>query len=98
MAAETANPETLKNADTATQTESPWGVVVLNDPVNLMAYVVMVFRRVFGFNIDKARKHMLEVHEKGRSLVWSGEREQAEVYVETLQQWQLSAILEKKPI
>lgn len=68
--------------------------MVLNDPVNLMSYVVMVFRKVFGFDETRARKHMLEVHELGRSVVWTGVREQAEAYVFTLQQWHLSAVLE----
>jgi len=71
-----------------------WHVVVLNDPVNLMSYVVMVFKKVLGFDESKARKHMLEVHEQGRSIVWSGAREQAEAYVFTLQQWHLTAVLE----
>jgi ATP-dependent Clp protease adaptor protein ClpS len=71
-----------------------WRVVVLNDPVNLMSYVVMVFRKVLGFDEMTARKHMLEVHEQGRSIVWSGVREQAEAYVFTLQQWHLTAVIE----
>ena len=49
------------------QLEDAWRVVVLNDPVNLMSYVVMVFKKVLGFDETKARKHMLEVHEQGRS-------------------------------
>ena len=69
-------------------------VVVFNDPVNLMSYVVMVFKKVFGFDETTARKHMLEVHEQGRSVVWAGVREQAEAYVFTLQQWHLNAVLE----
>lgn len=72
-----------------------WRVVVLNDPVNLMSYVVLVFRRVFGFDETKARKHMIEVHEFGRSVVWIGPKEKAEAYVYTLQEWHLSAILER---
>jgi len=71
-----------------------WRVVVLNDPVNLMSYVVLVFRKVFGFDEFVARRHMLEVHEHGRSVVWTGVREKAEAYVFTLQQWHLTAILE----
>ena len=71
-----------------------WRVVVLNDPVNLMSYVVLVFKRVLGFDNTRARKHMLEVHEQGRSVVWSGAREPAEGYVHRLQQWQLTAVLE----
>lgn len=80
---------------TALRPDGAWRVVVLNDPVNLMSYVVMVFRRVFGFDETTARKHMLEVHEQGRSVVWSGVREKAEAYAQTLQQWHLSAIIER---
>ena len=71
-----------------------WRVVVLNDPVNLMSYVVMVFKKVFGFDETRARRHMLEVHEQGRSVIWAGVREQAEAYVFTLQQWHLNAVIE----
>jgi ATP-dependent Clp protease adaptor protein ClpS len=79
---------------TEVQTDDAWRVVVLNDPVNLMSYVVMVFKKVLGFNETKARKHMLEVHEQGRSVVWIGVRETAEAHVFTLQQWHLTAVLE----
>jgi ATP-dependent Clp protease adaptor protein ClpS len=81
-------------ADTEQQLEGVWRVVVLNDPVNLMSYVVLVFKKVFGFDEPTARRHMLEVHEQGRSVVWAGLREKAEAYVFTLQQWHLSAVLE----
>ncbi|RME70493.1 MAG: Clp protease ClpS [Verrucomicrobia bacterium] len=81
-------------SETARKLADRWRVVVLNDPVNLMSYVVLVFRRVFGFDEVRARKHMLEVHERGRSILWTGGREQAEAYVYTLQQWHLSAVLE----
>jgi ATP-dependent Clp protease adaptor protein ClpS len=84
-----------KNTETKVRTEGAWKVIVLNDPVNLMSYVVMVFRRVFGYDETKARKHMLEVHEQGRSVLWAGPRERAEAYVYTLQNWQLNTVLEK---
>ncbi len=71
-----------------------WRVVVLNDPVNLMSYVVLVFRRVLGFDEATARRKMLEVHEQGRSVVWTGLREKAEAYAFTLQEWHLSAVVE----
>ena len=74
--------------------EGLWRVVVLNDPVNLMSYVVLVFKKVFGFDEITARRHMLEVHEQGRSVVWSGVREKAEAYAFTLQQWHLTTVLE----
>jgi ATP-dependent Clp protease adaptor protein ClpS len=89
-------PKTREQAETTTVTRlaDRWRVVVLNDPVNLMSYVVMVFRRVLGFDDVKARKHMLEVHERGRSVVWTGVREQAEAHAFALQQWHLTAVIE----
>lgn len=91
-----ANTNTLPKVETRTELalEGVWRVVVLNDPVNLMSYVVLVFKKVFGFDEQTARRKMLEVHEQGRSIVWSGLREKAEAYVFTLQQWHLTAILE----
>src|SRR5881275_2575706 len=73
----------------------PWQVVVHNDPVNLMTYVTMVFQRVFGYPREKAERHMLEVHQKGRSILWSGVREPAEFYVQQLHGYLLLATLEK---
>lgn len=77
--------------------DSVWSVVVHNDPVNLMSYVTLVFRRVFEFSKQKAERHMLEVHNNGRSMVWSGSREQAELYVQQLHTHLLLATLEKAP-
>lgn len=87
-------PREVVETRTELSPQGPWRVVVLNDPVNTMSYVVLVFRKVFGFSEPVARKHMLEVHEQGRSIVWSGLREQAELYAFALQQWHLTAVLE----
>lgn len=75
--------------------DAVWNVVVHNDPVNLMSYVTLVFRRIFGFSRERAHKHMLEVHHRGRSIVWSGAREQAELYVQQLHAHLLLATLER---
>jgi ATP-dependent Clp protease adaptor protein ClpS len=78
-----------------TDLDLPWQVVVHNDPVNLMTYVTMVFQRVFGYPREKAEEHMLEVHNNGRSILWSGMRERAELYVQQLHGYLLLATLEK---
>ncbi len=31
-------------------TDRPWLVIVWNDPVNLMTYVVYVFQKLFGYS------------------------------------------------
>ena len=89
------NTDLLEEPKTSLELAQVWKVVVLNDPVNLMNYVVMVFRKIFGYGEQKAIKHMKEVHELGKSVLWSGEREEAESYVYQLQKWRLQAVLEK---
>jgi len=93
-------PDILIDPRTQTSTKdahsTPWMVVVYNDPVNLMSYVTMVFQKVFGYPKEKAEHHMMEVHEKGRSIVWCGVRERAEFFVERLQAFLLLAALERQ--
>ena len=61
--------------------DRPWVVIVWNDPINLMSYVVLVFQKLFGYNRAKATELMLDVHHKGRAVVSSGTREKAELDV-----------------
>ena len=92
-----AKPDLLESPETelSEALDLPWMVVVHNDPVNLMSYVSMVFRRVFGWSRERSELHMMEVHSKGRSVVWSGAREKAELYVQQLHSSLLLATLEK---
>jgi len=90
-----------RSGETQTQTnpqvalDVPWNVVVWDDPVNLMNYVVYVLQKVFGYNRSLAEKLMLEVHNEGRSLVATEEREQAELHVHQLHTYGLQATLRR---
>ena len=75
--------------------EFGWNVVVWNDPVTLMSYVVLVFRRMFGYDHETATKLMLQVHTEGRAVVATQPREQAEVTVARLHSFGLQATLAK---
>ena len=88
-------PTVEQEEATRQEIEMPWNVIVHNDPVNLMSYVTMVFQRVFGYPRERAEKHMLEVHHNGRSILWSGVRERAELYVQQLHGYLLLATIEK---
>jgi ATP-dependent Clp protease adaptor protein ClpS len=89
------NPAIEQETRAAEALDLPWQVVVHNDPVNLMSYVTMVFQKVFGLPREQAEKHMLEVHQQGRSILWSGMRERAELYVQQLHGHLLLATLER---
>jgi ATP-dependent Clp protease adaptor protein ClpS len=81
-----AVPDTVEEllGDQDTETDTPWVVIVWNDPVNLMSYVVLVFQKLFGFSREKATRLMLQVHHEGRAVVASGGREECEGHVARL--------------
>ncbi|MEO8206178.1 MAG: ATP-dependent Clp protease adapter ClpS [Chthoniobacterales bacterium] len=93
MATKTAEKS---RTNTKSALEPSWNVIVHNDPVNLMSYVTMIFKEVFGYSTEKATHHMLEVHELGKSILWSGNREKAEFYVQQLHTHLLLATMEKQ--
>lgn len=86
-------PEVLPDEDT--DLDQPWHVIIFNDPVNLMSYVTMVIRRIFGYSKDQAERMMLDVHQKGKCIVWTGGKERAELYVRQLQEHQLLSSMKK---
>jgi ATP-dependent Clp protease adaptor protein ClpS len=69
--------------------------VCWNDPVNLMVYVTHVFQVVFGWPRQKAERHMLQVHNQGKSILTRESLERAEFYVHQLQKYGLHATLER---
>ena len=75
--------------------EKAWNVVVWNDPINLMTYVVFVFMKVLGFTKEKATRHMLQVHQLGKSIVATETRERAELYHHQLQAHGLTVTIER---
>ena len=64
--------------------DRPWVVIVWNDPINLMSYVTLVLRKLFGYTEAKATTLMLQVHNEGKAVVSSGTREKAELDVSRL--------------
>ena len=83
------------SSDTEQATDSPWIVLVWNDPINLMSYVTFVFQKLFGYSLEKATELMLDVHEKGRAVVSSGTREKAELDVFRLHEHGLWATMQR---
>lgn len=76
-------------------TDTPWKVIVWNDPVNLMTYVSYVFRSHFGYSRARAEELMLQVHNNGKAIVFTGSREDAEKHTHAMHAWGLLATFEK---
>jgi ATP-dependent Clp protease adaptor protein ClpS len=90
-----ADTETLTRTDQSVMSDVPWNVVVHDDPVNWHHYVVMVFMKVFSYDEKHATRLADHVHTLDRAIVWTGDREKAELYVQQLQMHQLRTTLEK---
>jgi ATP-dependent Clp protease adaptor protein ClpS len=72
--AEVLDPHTGIEGDV----DTPWIVLVWNDPINLMSYVTFVLQKLFGYSKEEATRLMLQVHNEGRAVVSIGTRSEAE--------------------
>jgi ATP-dependent Clp protease adaptor protein ClpS len=63
----------------------PWNVIVLNDNHNTFQGVAYALSNVLpGVSYEKGMSIANTIHESGLAVVWSGEKEQAELYWEEL--------------
>lgn len=60
----------------------PYQVILINDDHHSMEFVVTVLVRVFGYATERCVQLMFEAHHTGRSVVWTGAKEVAELKVE----------------
>lgn len=94
MVAQLAPEETVA-AEEQTGLGDAWVTIVWNDPVNLMSYVSYVFQSYFGYPRAKAEKLMRQVHEEGRAVVSTGNRETMEVDVQAMHGFGLWATMQR---
>lgn len=85
--------ESAEETSAVPEPDTPWVTLVHNDPVNLMSYVSYVFQTYFGYSKEKAKKLMLDVHQKGRAVVSAGSREEMERDVQAMHGYGLWATL-----
>ena len=74
-------PATLPRPESRTKLrKQPLYVIVLhNDDDTSMHWVVQVLQKVFAYDETKCVHHMMEAHETGRSVIWTGTLELAEL-------------------
>jgi ATP-dependent Clp protease adaptor protein ClpS len=73
-----AEPKRKTQSAAKPKRQPPYAVVLLNDPLHSMGYVIDVLRAVFGYTHEKAGVLMMEAHSSGRAIVWTGALETAE--------------------
>ncbi len=85
----------IAETDTATEADKPWLCLVWDDPVNLMSYVTYVFQMLFGMGRQQAHDLMLKVHNDGKAVVTSGDRDKVESDVKKLHKAGLWATMQR---
>ncbi|MBY0228424.1 MAG: ATP-dependent Clp protease adaptor ClpS [Gemmataceae bacterium] len=77
-------PKVLPEEDVRTRRIPPYNVILLNDDHHSMEFVVETLCRVLGCAVEKAVQYMMEAHESGRCIIWTGTKEVAELKQEQI--------------
>jgi len=75
-------PEEGVNTDTKSGILPPYNVIIKNDDFHTMAFVILVLMEVFGYDKTKSFKLMALIHTEGETIVWTGQKEVAELKAE----------------
>src|SRR5262245_26152265 len=81
---ELATPTVAPDTDTKLRLLPPYHVIIENDDHHSQMFVVLVLRKVFGYDEPKAIELMLTAHETGEAVVWTGPKEVAELKFDQL--------------
>jgi ATP-dependent Clp protease adaptor protein ClpS len=78
-------PKERLDAGDGTGLGRPWNVIVLNDNHNTFEGVAFALSSVIpGLDYDRGMALANRIHSSGQAIVWSGHKEQAELYWEQL--------------
>jgi ATP-dependent Clp protease adaptor protein ClpS len=92
----TSTPETEVRERQEQVILPPWNVILHNDDVNEMMYVVQcLLKTVPGMDTQRATEIMFEAHNHGQAVVTTCPLELAELYRDKLESFGLTATIEK---
>ena len=69
---------------TKTRRVPPYNVILLNDDNHSMEFVIEVLCKALGYNVERSYQLMMQAHNSGRTIVWTGPKEVAELKAEQI--------------
>jgi ATP-dependent Clp protease adaptor protein ClpS len=69
---------------TRTRRVPPYNVILENDDDHSFEFVVGVLMKALGYTLERAMQLTAEAHSSGRSVVWTGPKEVAELKVDQI--------------
>jgi ATP-dependent Clp protease adaptor protein ClpS len=94
MAQQSGKTDVIDQPQTKTRTPPPYKVLLHNDDVNDMVYVVETICKLTPLTVEQAYEKMMEAHRKGLALLLVCHRERAELYQEQFQSCRLVVTIE----
>ena len=70
--------------ETRTRQVPPYNVVIENDDYHSFEFVVEALSKALGYAKERAFQLMLQAHNSGRAVVWTGPKEVAELKAERI--------------
>ncbi|MFA5863744.1 MAG: ATP-dependent Clp protease adaptor ClpS [Phycisphaerae bacterium] len=94
MPDESGKTDVLEQTRTVTRTPPPYKVILHNDKVNDMAYVIEIICKLTPLTIEQAYEKMMEAHLKGLTVLLVCHKERAELYQEQFHSCRLTVTIE----
>jgi ATP-dependent Clp protease adaptor protein ClpS len=69
---------------TKTRRVPPYNVILLNDDHHSMEFVIEVLCKALGYTVERSYQLMMQAHNSGRTIVWTGPKEVAELKAEQI--------------
>ncbi len=80
----TLEPKSVPRDKTQTRRIPPYNVILENDDDHSMEFVIEVLCKALGYNVEHSYQLTLVAHTSGRSVVWTGPKEGAELKMEQI--------------
>jgi ATP-dependent Clp protease adaptor protein ClpS len=75
----TVRPKAKAGEQSQTRRIPPYHVILFNDDHHTMDFVIEVLCKALGYNVERSFQLMMEAHTKGKTAVWTGPKEVAEL-------------------
>ena len=86
---------TEKEAETQTELDNPWQVVLFNDEVHSFDEVILQIQKATGYSMERASEITFRVHHNGKAVVYIGSKAECEKVAAILGQIRLTTQVEK---
>ncbi len=77
-------PRPKPSGKTKSRLLPPFHVILENDDFHSFDFVISVLRKVFGISEERALEFAMQAHKTGRSIVWTGSKEVAELRLDQI--------------